>query len=249
MFQRQVADWFYMFKKIIIIGTLLLASSSWSKSLPQKKFNFEFKAEDLLSGNILYSARLYSSEKISEKFPMLADLDSLDILHQPGTKVFITKAVYTVDLPIGFFDGEQMSNQEYLDTILGEEKVRKIKDHTYAVSGPQGQYQMTVSYDSDDLSNLPTSKIVKAVTSVKRMDVISQSGAATIFREMYKSRGGFVSGVSALIHIPLKENKTLIINYEMTAIGTSLANKNQLKKQFVSETEHTKRLIESFRVK
>jgi len=215
--------------------------------IEQKKLNFDFLPLELINGDIHYSTRLLSPGKVADKFPELVDLDSIGMLQKTTKKIFITKSIYVVEKPIGFFDSEQITSEEYLDSLLGDQEIKKLEDGSFKVSsGSKLTYIMHASYDSDDLSNLPSSRVVNAVTAVKKLDIISQSGSSTIFREMTKATNYFDSGISALVHIPLKENKTVIINYSMTAINPNMANKKQLKLGFAKQIAVTKKIIEDF---
>jgi hypothetical protein len=133
---------------------------------------------------------------------------------------------------------------------MGDQKVKKLNKHDFKITVPGKDgysYKMKTYFDSDEVSTLPHSKAVRAVAEIKKLDVISQSAASTIFREFTDFSKYTIGGSQVTTIIPLKENKTLIINYSLTAVKKYFAIENLLINNFRLESESQKQLINSFK--
>lgn len=224
-------------------------SNIYAAAVEQKELNFKIMTHELLNNEVHYSFALLKPRDLIDQYPDIYELDSLRIIKNPKVRVAVSKSSYVVDQAVGFFDHEKMDQENFVAHIMGNQKVSKLSPQTYQVTVPNSrgfQYVMKSYFDSDDISSLPHSKIIRAVTASKRLDVISQGANSTYFREYFKFSRDILGGVNVMSFIPLKEKKTLIISYSLTVVLGTNGNGKELKKSFSSEAEDLKKLISSF---
>lgn len=239
--------------KKIITGFLLLTltGTSFSQEISKKtSIPFNIETDKLLKGEVHYALFLHSPAKVKEKWEWSQKFDSVALLKGKDSAIVVSKFAYVVNKPIGFFDHTHLSDERYIAHIMGDQKVSKIDENSYKVN-VAGKYAHTFNldsyYDSDDVSTLSHPKSIHAVTTMKGVDTISQSATATVFREMTGYTNFAEGAVSASYYVPLKENKTLIITYQMHGVKKKFANKKVLEKNLVEEALAQKALLESFR--
>jgi hypothetical protein len=239
-----------------VIGAILLniswTASTYGAALEQREFNFKIDAEKLLSGDVHYSYHLLSPRKTLERFPLAADLDSLSLLQERNVHIMLTKKAYVVKRPVGFYDNDHIKNKDYMKHIMGQQELREIDPVTYKVRvpGKNGHtYKIKSYFDSDDISTLPSSRIIQAVSAIKRMDVLSQSASSIILKEYTDYSDYLVGGTEISSYITLKENSTIIITYNISAVRNAFAKEESLKKGFVNEVNIVNKLIKSYKKK
>lgn len=229
---------------------LLISSPTYATAVMEKDIKFMPSTEALMKGEVHYALEVVSPDKLDEKYPDLFYLDSLSFSHDPSVKIVIAKSAYIVDKPAGFFDHLTVSDQSFLAHTMGDQQVKKLGENSFKISVPgEGAhtYQIKSYFDSDDISTLPNSKVIRAVTQARKLDVISQSASAMIFREMTKYSKYSVGSVQVSAFIPLKENKTLVLSYTMTGVKKFYALEKVLKNSFKEESEAQQKLINSYK--
>jgi hypothetical protein len=246
-----MTDQFNVNQAIITLILLFISCiSSYADAIDQKKLNFKVDPTTLMNGDIHYSLVTASPSKFTGKYPDFADLDSLNFLHSPNIKIVISKSAYIIKKPAGFFDHQTVGSEAFLAHFLGDQKLSKLNENDYLITVPGKDgytYKMRTYFDSDDISTLANSKIVRAVTQVKKLDLLSQSASSTIFRDFRDFSKYSVGGIQISSIIPLKETRTLIITYSITGVKSEFAKKSSLKKSYKEEIQAQKELIESFK--
>lgn len=237
---------FYRLSFIFTIN-LLLSSSLLAKIIEEKALSFSPKIEALLSGDIHYFGQLGPALEILGRYPEVQDLDSLKLFQKQNSKVFLTKSAFIVNRPIGHFDENLFSDEKVLSRLLGNQEVKKRSANSFRVK-VEGEnahsYLLTRYYDSDDMSTLPNSNIIRAAIGMKRLDVISQSASTLMITEKSKYTKYANGGVSISSFIPVLENRTLIITYELHSIQEKFALPAVLKTFYRTEIEQTKKNLE-----
>ena len=109
------------------------------------------------------------------------------------------------------------------------------------------RYKMCSYYDSDEMTTLPNSRSTRAVAGIKRMDVISQGAASIVFRVFYDFSSTFEGAVEISSYIPLGEEKTLIITYDLKAVKTSFADEKNMRRSVEVEKTAAQKKINNFR--
>lgn len=239
-----------------VFGAFLIniswAASTYGAAIEQRDFNFKVDAEKLLSGDVHYSYHLLPPRKLVERFPLAADLDSLSLLQERDVHIMLTKKAYVVKRPVGFYDNDHIKNIDYMKHTMGEQELREIDPVTYKVTVPGRSghtYKMKSYFDSDDISTLPSSRIIQAVSAIKKMDVLSQSASSIILKEYTDYSDFLVGGTEISSYITLKENSTIIITYSISAVRNNYAKADSLKKGFVNEVHAVNELIKSYKQK
>jgi hypothetical protein len=242
------------FVKLLIIFCLNLnfVQAVHAKTVEQKDLHFKIQIESLLKGEIHFSLYLLPVRELIEKFPEALDLDSLSALLNNEAKILVTKSVFIVNKPVGFFDHEHMSDEKYMSHIMGDQKANKIGKQSFKITVPGDAghtYKVRTYFDSDDITTLPNSRIIQAVSAAKKLDVISQGASSTIFKEYSDFSKYSIAGTSVHSFIPLKEEKTLVISYKMLAVKKYYALEKLLKSNFLIEAQAIKSLMDSYEKK
>lgn len=230
---------------ITLIMNLIISVPIYAEVVEQKDLHFPVKTEELLKGNIHYFYKILSPRKLAVQYPEILELDSLSLSQKEKIAFIVTKAVTVVNRPVGFFEEKQMSEEKFLSHTLGTSKVIKSDENKFQVDFRDFSYKMNLFFDADDVSTSPK-KVIKAVTAAKKLDVISQSASTIMFTEKTHFTKFTEGGVSVSSFVPVKENKTLIITYQLYAI-TKKQKSPALKENFVGEIEALKTLIQTYK--
>ncbi len=239
-------------KKLVFIFSLnlIICAPIIAKTVEQKNINFPIQTAELLKGDVHYYFEILSPRTLSVKHAEVFELDALSLIQENNVMMILSKSVSIIDKPVGFFDDKQMSDEKFLAHILGEQKLKKLGPASYSVSVPGESgysYKMNSFFDADDVSTLPNSKVIRAVSAAKKLDVISQSASTIMFVEKTNFTKYTEGGVSVSSFIPMKENKTLIITYNLWAIKKQFVSPKVLKGNFLSEIEAVKELMNNFK--
>lgn len=241
----------FFYKLLIVLAlNLLISAPTFASSIDKKDLLFPVDTALLLKGEVHYALDVVSVKKIKIKYPQFSRLDTQAFMKEPKIKLVVSKSAYIVSKPVGFFDHENVISESFNSHFMGDQKVKKLNKHDFKITVPGKDgysYKMKTYFDSDEVSTLPHPKAVRAVAEIKKLDVISQSAASTIFREFTDFSKYTIGGSQVTTIIPLKENKTLIINYSLTAVKKYFAIENLLINNFRLESESQKQLINSFK--
>jgi hypothetical protein len=243
---------FQSFYKLIVVFTinLLISVPLYAKAIEEKKIDFQVKPEELMKGDIHYFFEILSPTKLALNYPSIFELDSLSLVQESNVMMVVSKSEMIVNKPSGFFDDKQMLEDKYVDHIMGEQKVKRLNTDSFRITVPGDggfTYKMQSFFDADDVSTLPNSKVIRAVTAAKKLDVISQSASSIMFTEKTNYSKYSEGGVSVSSFIPMKENKTLVITYNVYAVKKQFAIPKVLKSNFLSEIGALKTLQENFK--
>lgn len=228
---------------------LVLGAYSQINIVQKKKIDFSIKTEQLLNGDIHYFFSVLTPRKLAMRFPKIYRLDSLSLTQESGVFIAISKYVQIVKKPVGFFEQNQLIDQEFLKHMMGQQEIKKLSNDSFKVfvGGKQDiNYKIQYYFDSDNISTLPNSKVIRAVSSARELDVISKSASTVMFTEKSQFNKLSPGAVSVSSFIPIKENSTMIITYNLWAIEKSSANKSQLKSNLIEEMEGSRILLDNF---
>ncbi len=228
---------------------LLAALPLSAMTVEQKDLSFPVKSKELLKREIHYFIKMLSPKKVSVQYPDLAEIDSLDLLKRKDVGIVISKSVYVVNKPVGFFDDKQLLDEKYIAHTLEDQRLKRIGPETFIVTVPGDQgysYKLRAFFDADDVSTLPSSKITRAVTAAKNLDVISKGSSLIMLREHTNFTGGPEAGVAVSSFIPLKEDRTLVITYNIWALKRGVVVSKKIKQNFLAEIEAVRKLQETF---
>ena len=236
-------------KRFILTLSLstLFSTATYAEVVKQKHLNFPVSGEGM-GKSIHYSFAQGSAQDLKKNFPEIARIDSLGVLKQRESNVVVAKTVFIVNKPIGFFDHENLVNEDLIKKQFSDLKVKKTGPHSFKVEVPAKDkisYEMNVYSDSDDVSTLPHFKVTEAITASRKLDVISLSASSVSFREMSKFTSLAWGGVVVSAYIPLKESKTLIISYYLTSLKNKVDAKSN-EKNMVQEFEQAQKAFNNF---
>lgn len=239
-------------KMYLIILTLLASFGTYAASVKQKGLNFTVNGEELLKGDVAYSVEVFTRDELKSNFPDFIDLDTTGFTKPKSAKLLVSKSAYVVNKPSGFFDQAKAVDIEYLDHVLGEQRVSKIDDHTFKVTIPGSTpqtYKLRSHFDSDDISSTANSRIIRAITAAKRMDLQVQAAQTIIVREMWDFTKGSHGAIHITAYLTLKENKTLVIDYGLMSLIPPLLARETLEHSVEDEALGQQALINSYRSK
>lgn len=240
----------FTFKLVLIfIISFSHAHPVSAKSVEQKDFNFKIQTEAMLKGEVHYFFKLLTPKKFVKNYPEAFELDTQGTLQENKIRIMLAKTAYIVSKPVGFFDHEHMIEEKFLSHLMGEQKIKKAGKDTITVTvpGEAGHtYKMRSFFDSDDISTLPNSRVIQAVTAARRLDVISQSASSIVLRE-YSDYSKFAVGATTVqSYVPLKEGKTMVISYHLMAVKKNFAIEEVMKTGFIKEIGAVQSLINSY---
>lgn len=243
---------FQSLKKILFIFfiNLIISVPTYAKTVEQKNINFTIQTEQLLKGEVHYFFEILSPRSLAVKYADVFELDALSLIQENNVMMVMNKSVTIIDKPVGFFDDKQMSDEKFLAHILGEQKIKKLAPASYQVTVPGDagyRYKMNSFFDADDVSTLPNSKVIRAVSAAKKLDIISQSASTIMFVEKTNFTKYTEGGVSVSSFIPMRENKTLIITYNLWAIKKPFVLEKVLKSNFLTEIDAVKELMNNYK--
>jgi hypothetical protein len=240
-----------MKKLISTILFLAFTGTSFSQEISKKtSIPFQIETDKLLKGELHYAVFLHSPKFVKDKWEWSKNFDSVALLKNKDDQILMSKFAYVVNKPIGFFDHTHLTDERFIAHLMGDQKITKISETAFKVEVPgksAHEFKMDSYYDSDDISTLSHPKTIHAVTTMKGVDTISQSATATVFKELTGYSKFSDGAVSAAYYVPLKENKTLIITYQMHAVRKAFAKKKELEKNLVDEMAAQKQLIETYK--
>lgn len=235
---------------LVLTFNLVVSIPIYAQLVEQKELSFSVKTEQLLKGEIHYFFDIISPRKLGVQYPAAFELDSLSLIQESNVMMVLTKSVSVIDKPVGFFDQNQMTDEKYLKHVLGEQKLKKLGPSAFMVTVPGEKsytYKMQIFFDADDVSTLPNSKVIRAVSAAKKLDVISQSASTIMFTEFTNHSKFTEGGVAVSSYIALKENKTLVITYNMLAVKKEFVNEKILRSNLLTEMSAVKELQDSFK--
>lgn len=233
---------------LILLISLTISLGALAGAEKQKNLRFPILIDQLMKGDTHYAVSILKPETVEKKYPELWDMDTLGFRKKQNVLFLVGKSVQVVNKPAGFFDNQNLSDEKFIRHTLGGQEVSKLKDRLFSIRVPGGpSYKLKTFFDSDDISTLPNSRVIRAVTQAKKFDVISQGSSTTLVKEMYDFSSEIEGAVSVSSFVPLKEEKTLILTYTVTAIKKPIGSKKALKQSFLDETLATRELINSYR--
>lgn len=235
---------------LTLIINFMASIPLYAHLVEQKQMNFPIKSEELLKDQIHYYFDIQPARKMLDVHPELFDLDSLSLFHETNAVVAITKSVLVIDRPVGFFDDKQMTDEKFVSHIMGDQKVKKSAPETFKVTVPgefAHSYRMQMFFDADDISTLPNSKVIRAVSAAKRLDIISQGASSIMIKETTRFSKYSIGGITVTSFVPLKENKTLVIQYQLSAVKKPYGSVKIMKPGLVQEISVVRDLIESYK--
>lgn len=229
---------------------LILSVPVFAKVVEQKKMDFQVKADELPQNEVHYFFTILSPRKLAVQYPEIFELDSLSLIQESDVEMVVSKSVHIVNKPAGFFDDKQLSDERFINHLFKGQKVKRLNPDSFKVTVPGKDgysYVLKNFFDSDDVSTLPNSKIIRGVQAARNLDVISKSASTIMFSERTKFTKYLEGGVSVSSFIPVNERKTLVITYNLWAVKKPVSHPESLKTDFLSEIETVKTLIESYK--
>lgn len=235
---------------VTLMCSLAVSRTALAELVQQKSLDFPIQTEALLKGDIHFYFGILAPGKLAVQYPELMGLDSLSLGQKNQVRMVFSKAVYLVNKPVGFFDDQQLKDERFLAHVMGDQKLKKIGDDAFEIKVPGSdgyRYQMRSFFDSDDVSDLPSSKVTRAVTVARSLDVISKSASTIMFTEKTNYSKYVEGGITVSSFISIKENRTLVITYHLYAVKKAFALPKVLRASFLEETQAVKSLQQDYK--
>lgn len=235
---------------LTLVLNLIISIPVYARLLRQEKLQFPIKTDELMKGDILFYTEVLSPRKMATAHPELFEIDSLSLMQEPESEIVISKSVYVVNKPVGFFDDKQLSDEKFVAHMSGDQKIKKVAPDTFRITVPgefAQTYKLQMFFDADDVSTLPNSKITRAVDGAKKLDIISQGASSIMFVEQTQFSKFLIGAVSVTSYIPLKEEKTLVIQYHLKALKKNVVSEKKIKVGLEDEMMATRDYLESYK--
>jgi hypothetical protein len=234
-------------KIAVLILSLFIHFTTEAASIKQKELNFTVNGEELLRGDVVYSVEVMSAQELTDLFPAFMELDTSGFTKPKNATLLVSKSAYIVDKPVGFFDSDKAENVEFLNHLLGEQKVIKLGERLFRVVIPGGQtYKLRTQFDSDDISTTTNSRAIRSVTGARKMDIQVQGASSVLVREMYDYSKGSYGSIHVTSFLTIKENKTLVIDFGLMSLTPPLLAKETLEDSVENEASAHQALLNSF---
>jgi hypothetical protein len=236
--------------KALLFLSLLLTFQLRAQSLEQKELNFRVNAEVMLKGELHFSFQVISPEGLLKLLPSMQEFDSLGLLNDRKASLLVNKFSYVVKKPVGFFDQRTLEDEKFISAVLAPARAKKISTTEFVVSVPGAtpyHYRLMNYFDSDDITTASNAKIGKSVTAIKKIDVLAQSASSIFLHEMTNYSLMARGGLKLEAYIPLKEERTLVIGFQVISLQDYKANSSGLKAQTLKEFERQQALINAYK--
>lgn len=222
---------------------------SHAEAVRQKELNFTVKGEELLKGHVAWSIELFKRGDLKSDHPEFADFDTSGFTRADDARLLASKSAYVVNKPVGFFDHDKIVNLKFLNHFLGQQKVTQMGEGLFKVEIPGSTpltYKMRTHFDSDDISSTKDSRVIRAITAAKRMDIQVQGASSIYVREMWDYSRGAYGAIHVTACIAIMENRTLIIDYGIMSLKPPLMADETLIDSVRDEATAHQTLINSF---
>lgn len=235
--------------RLLFLTLLILATGNAYAIRLEPELNFVLQTPLLLEGEIQYSFSVLSAETIKKERPLIAELDSLELLSNKGSSFLVSKFAFVVKKPLGVFDQSEDEEAGFLSYLSGGAKVNKRGEGRYSfeLQGSPGlKYSMARFEDSDDISTLSRSKAARGIQAAKRLDPLFQSASLMTFHELTEFNHSFNGATELFAYLPLNESRTLVFGFKLVALK-DYSNDSNLKQGLVEEFKNIQTLINNRR--
>jgi len=216
----------------------------------EPEINFILQTPLLMEGEIQYSFSVLSGENLKKQYPLLSELDSIDLLSVKGSSFMISKFAFVVRKPMGVFDPKEDEETNFLSYLSGAKVQRQGEGlFSYHLPGTPGlKYKLARFEDSDDISTLSRSKAARGIQAAKRLDPLFQSASLMSFHELTGFSHSFNGATELFAYLPLNESRTLVFGFKLVSLK-DYANDSSLRQGLVEEFQSLQSLLDQFKKK
>lgn len=232
--------------RYLFILLISLAPYSAKALKEEAELNFVIQTQKLLEGEIQYSFSVLSAANVRKNYPLVAELDSLDLLGQKNASIMLSKFAFVAKAPLGAFDHKEDEEAAYLASLTGS-TVRRVGEARYSVTtkgAPELRYTLARFEDSDDISTLSRSKAARGIQAAKRLDPLFQSSSLMIFHELTGFSHSYNGGTELYSYLPLNEHRTLVFGMKFVSLK-DYSNGSSLRQGLTDELEGMKRILDA----
>jgi len=189
----------------------LLLSLSLLATEPKSLTPFFLVQTELLEkGEVHFHGHSLSLKQLTEQFPDWLELDGARVLETPDGDIHAGKWAQMIERPVGFFNEKRMLDQAWLERLLNVGKLTRVDENSFKGSDAQGDFELEVFFDSDDMSNLQNGRLIRSLGHSKKLDPISGGAAASICLSLKRRRSAELTLIN---YISLSSRKTLEVGY------------------------------------
>lgn len=231
--------------RLVLALFLLLTSSQVMAQKLEPEINFILQTPLLLEGEIQYSFSVLSSETLKKQHPLLAELDTQELLGSKKASFMLSKFALVVKKPLGIFDQKEDEEAGFL-SYLSQGKVQKVRDGVfqYHLGGEPGlKFNLARFEDSDDISTLSRSRAARGIQAAKRLDPLFQSASLMTFHELSSFSHSFNGATELFAYLPLNESRTLVFGFKLVSLK-DYANDSSLRQSLLEELLNYKKLVD-----
>jgi hypothetical protein len=222
---------------------LILVNSAWAQEdvARMKKIMFVPEVEAIKKGVVQYGSKYLKPEDVQKKFPSFVEMDAAKIINQ-SQKVYLNKASFVVKKPSTFFTYHQTIDKDYIQHLYGAKKVSWKDDNSFEFQKNQKTYNTDLFFDSDDMSSIKQSSVIKAITKARKLDPLSAGAQATVVEQV--TLGEKILALKITNFISIGSQKTMVIRY--TIADGSKQNRKDFDSAVSQEILEYRKALESY---
>lgn len=171
---------------------------------------FLVNTEALERGEVHFHGHTLTLQQLTDQFPDWLELDGARVLEVSDGDVHAGKWAQLIEKPLGFFNENRMLDQKWLEQLLKIGKLTRVDENSYKGSDAQGDFELEVFYDSDDMSNLQNGRLIRSLGHAKKLDPISGGAAASICISLKRRRSAELTLIN---YVSLSSRRTLEVGY------------------------------------
>lgn len=230
---------------IIFFLNLTLSIPIYANLIEQKKASFSIQSERIHRGEVHFYYNIFTKDRLAQRYPRISQMDSILLGQNPSDRLEVSKTVYMINKPVGFFDDKELMNEKYISHMWGKKEVKKINNNSIKIIQTP-PLELRAYFDSDDISTVQSYKVSRSISSAKEMDVISKSAPVIMVNEIIDLKTKTGDEISVTSFIPVKEEKTMIVTYGIKRLNKKFPDKTSMKIQFTEKLKKIINLQESY---
>jgi len=222
------------FRNYILSLCLMLLSTAEAKPVFQTKLNYDVTPEIFLKKDINYSIKTFTFKKLHLEQNEIAEIVETVFPKSRKLNYIVTKSSYLINRAIANESQEIFNDLIFFKKYFNAKEVKKENDY-FEVKAESFNFRHRIFYDSNDLSTLDQSRIMRSINLIKKLDIITQGSYLTVIHHQTKFNKNLTDGLIYQMFIPIKDNLTLVVNYGVYGTNTDKIGKKDLKKNLEGE--------------
>jgi hypothetical protein len=198
------------------LAFFLLSFSSFALEPKSLAPFFVVHTEPLEKGEVHLSAQTLTMQQLTDKFPDWLELDGARVLETSEGTISAGKWAQVIERPVAFFNEQRMLDKRWLEASLKLGKLTRVDENSFKGTDPRGNFELEVFFDSDDMSNLQSGRLIRSLGHAKKLDPLTGGAAASVC-VLLKRRHS--AELSIMNYVSLSSRRTLEVGYYLGKSG------------------------------